>query len=432
MDPIVIGLIGFGAVFALLAVGLPIGIGMLLVGVVGLAYFTSGNIALVNAGLVSFATVCNYSFIVLPLFLLMANIAYTSGITRDAYDVAAKWLGHQRGGLAMATVVGSGVFAAVSSSSVASASAMGVIALPEMKRYKYHPQLATGSIAAGGTMGVLIPPSGVLIIYGILTETSISKLFIAGLVPGVIEIIFYIITIFALCAWNPALGPRGAKYSLMEKVKSLSKFSDMLLLVFLVLGGLLIGWFTPTEAGAVGAFGAISLSLIRGRLNWQIFKQALMDTMKTTGMVFCILIGAIVFNYFLAVSTMPAELAKLVGGLPLSPMQIMLLIIVVYTFLGCFLDAMAMVLLTIPTFFPVAIALGFHPIWFGIILVRVMEIAMITPPIGMNVYVIAGIAKDVPMTTIFKGTIPFVIADICQVVFMLFLPITVMYLPGLM
>jgi C4-dicarboxylate transporter DctM subunit len=432
MSPVIVGLIGFAILFALISIGLPIGVSMAVVGFAGFWYLVSGAAAIVNTVLISFETVHDYSLAVLPLFLLMAHVVFASGLSKDLYNLAAKWLGHQPGGLAMATVGGCAGFAAVSASSVATASTMGLVALPEMKRYKYDPALSTGCIAAGGTIGILIPPSAVLIIYGIITETSIGKLFMAGIVPGVLEALFYIATIYILCLWKPSLGPRGPSSSFKEKIAAFGSCGEIIGLIALVLGGLIIGWFTPTEAGAVGAVGAILFSLIRRRLNWPKFKHAVIETMKTTGMIYLVLIGAFIFNYFMAVTTIPATLADIASGLPLPPLGIMVFVMIVYVFLGCLLDAAAMILLTLPIFFPLATSLGFDPIWFGIIIVRVCEIGMITPPIGMNVYVIAGVAPDVPLTTIFKGIVPFLIADILHVMLLLFVPAVILFLPSLM
>jgi C4-dicarboxylate transporter DctM subunit len=306
------------------------------------------------------------------------------------------------------------------------------VALPEMKRYNYDPALSTGCIAAGGTMGQMIPPSAGLITYGIITGTSIGRLFAGGLIPGIIEATFYIITIYILCRWKPSLGPRGPRYNLKEKVMSFASCGELIALIILVLGGIIFGWFSPTEAGAIGAAGAIVFSLFRRRLNWEKFKHALTETMKTTGMLYGILIGAFVFKYFMAVTTIPFVIADFVGGLPLPPLAIMGLIMVVYLFLGAIMDALTMILLTIPIFFPLAISLGFDPIWFGVILVGMTEIGLITPPIGMNVYAISGIAPDVPVTTIFKGVIPFLIADFCRMALYLFVPAVVLFLPSIM
>jgi len=323
-------------------------------------------------------------------------------------------------------------FAAVSASSLATATTIGRVAIPEMRRLGYDTGLAAGTIAAGGTIGILIPPSGTLIIYGILTETSIGRLFLGGVVPGILEALFYMVTIYILCSWKPSLGPRGPSFSLRDKLLAIGPCGEMIALVAFVLGGLMGGLFTPTEAGAVGAFGAILFSLIRGRLNWQKFREAILETMKTTGLIFAILVGANLFSQFLALSTLPFQLTKIIAGMQLSPVGIMAAMIGIYIVLGCFLNSMAMIMLTIPVFFPLAVSLGFNPIWFGIILVRVVEIGLITPPIGMNVYVIAGLVPDVPMQRIFKSVIPFIIADICHVGLLLLVPAVVLFLPNLM
>jgi tripartite ATP-independent transporter DctM subunit len=301
-----------------------------------------------------------------------------------------------------------------------------------MKRYKYQPSLATGCIAAGGTLGILIPPSAILIIYGIMTETSIGNLFLAGLLPGILEAIFYIVTIYIICILRPLMGPRGPKYSFKEKIASFANCGEIIGLIVLVLGGLIIGWFTPTEAGAVGAFGAIVFSTIRKRLNLSKFNKALLETLKTAGMIYCILIGAFIFSYFLARTTIPFWLADVISDLPAPPLAIMGCVIILYIILGCLMDALAMILLTIPIFFPMAIELGFDPLWFGILIVRVVEIGMITPPIGINVYVIAGVAPDVPMPSIFKGILPFLLADAFHVALLLFFPKVVLFLPYLL
>lgn len=432
MSPVIVGIIGFIILFLLLALRTPLGITMFLVGFAGLWLLISRSAALIKTGLIPFDTMASFDLAVLPLFLLMAQVIFSAGLSRDLYDVAAKWLGRFRGGVAIATVGGCAGFAAISASSLATAVTMGMVAIPEMKRLKYDDSLSTGCVAAGGTIGQLIPPSAGLITYGIITQTSIGKLFLGGMIPGILEALFYMITIYLLCLWKPSLGPRGPKYTMIEKLASFKTCWEMLGLIILVLGGLVIGLFTPTEAGAVGAFGAIIFSLLRKRLSWEKFKKAILETMKTTGMLYGILIGAFVFKYFLAVTTIPARLADYVGGLTLSPLVIIVLVMLVYVFLGCVMDALAMILLTIPVFFPLALGLGFDAIWFGIIIVRMTEIGLITPPIGMNVYAIKGIVPDVPVTKIFKGIIPFLIADIFHVALLLFFPGVVMFLPNLL
>lgn len=432
MTPVTIGLIGFVVLFSLLALGMPIGAAMALVGFAGVWFITSGVAAFTKLAIVPFQLATSYTFAMLPLFLLMAHVVFVTGMGRDLFNLAAKWLGHQRGGVAMAAVAGCAGFAAVSASSIATAATMGLVAIPEMKRLKYDPALATGAVAAGGSMGVLIPPSGALIIYGILTETSIGKLFAAGLIPGILEAIFYMVTIYILCAWRPSLGPRGEKATFREKIAAFGSCGEVIALAALVLTGIIVGWFTPTEAGAVGAFGAIIFALLRKRLTWPKMKTAVLETLKTTGMIYGILIGAFIFNYFLAPTTIPYVIAEFVGGLPLPPMALLVIVLVLFFFLGMFLDVAAMTVLTIPIFFPLITSLGFNPVWFGILFVRMAEIAMITPPIGMNVYVIAGVAPDVPLQTIFKGIIPFVISDFFHIALLLFVPAIVLFLPGIM
>lgn len=432
MSPVVIGLIGFILLFVFLAYRMPIGAGMALLGFIGLWYLISRSAAFAKLAIVPFQTVTDYNLAVLPLFLLMAQVVFITGMGTNLFDMAAKWLGHLRGGVAHATIVGCAGFAAVSSSSIATAATMGMVAIPEMKRLNYDSALATGAIAAGGGIGILIPPSGVMIIYGVLTETSIGKLFAAGIIPGILEALLYMGMVYALCTWRPSLGPRGEKASFRERFAAFGQAWEIIFLIIFVLGGLIAGWFTPTEAGAVGAFGAIVISLVRKRLSWQKFNTAIIETLKTTGMIYGILIGAFIFNYFLAVTTIPTVVANFVSTLSLHPLIIMAIIMLIYLVLGCFLDAAAMTVLTIPIFFPLALKLGFDPVWFGIMVVMAMEMAMITPPIGMNVFVISGIAKDIPIQTIFRGIIPFLGADLLLVVILLFLPAIVLFFPRLM
>ena len=432
MSPVLLGAIGFIVLFSLLALGLPVGVGMALVGFLGFLFLVSPAAAITKMAVVPFTTIVSWDLSALPLFILMAQIVFVSGMGGDLYTLASKWLGRLPGGVAMGTVAACAGFGAISASSIATAVTMGSVAIPEMKKLKYAPSLAAGCVAAGGTMGSLIPPSGILIIYGIITETSIGKLFIAGIIPGIIQALLYMILIYIMCTLRPNMGPKGPVYTFKEKILAFRNIGEIVALILLVLGGLLVGWFTPTEAGAVGAFGAIVFSLFRKRLSWEKFKQALMDTMKSTGMIYGILIGASIFNFFAAVTTIPAQVANFVGSLPLPPLAIMLVVMVVYLILGCFIDASAMLLLTIPVFFPLALSLGFNPVWFGIFCVIAIEVAMVTPPVGINVYVVAGIAPDIPMSTIFRGIFPFLIADAVRIAILMFVPATALFLPGLM
>jgi len=432
MTPLVVGYIGIGALIVLLFSGIHIAIVMGLVGFLGILYLSGLEPALSVLGAVPYSAFGNYGLSVVPLFILMGSFCYHAGLSRDLFDTVHKWLGHFRGGLAMATVGACAGFAAVSGSSLATAATMGTVALPEMKRYKYDPALATGAVAAGGTIGILIPPSVILIIYAVLTEQSVGKLFLAGFFPGVLEAVFYIGVIAIICRIKPSMGPPGPKTSFIEKIKSLKGTWIVILLFLIVIGGLYLGVFSPTEAAGVGAGGAFIFALARGRLNWQNLKESLFATTQTTAMIFAILLGAMIFGYFLAITRLPFELADFIGGLPVNRYIIMLLILVLYLFLGCIMDAMGMILLTVPILFPVAQSLGFDAIWFGILIVRVFEMASITPPVGLNVFVIKGVAKDVPMGTIFRGIIPFLMADIVHVALLIAVPQVALFLPNLM
>jgi C4-dicarboxylate transporter DctM subunit len=432
MNPITTGIVGMCVFLALMAAGMPIGFSMVLIGFGGFIYLVKLSGALHILASVPFGLISNYDYCVLPLFLLMASICLNAGLGSSLFRLAYVWMGRIRGGLSVATIGACALFAAASASSIATAATIGVVAIPEMKRYKYDSALIAGSVAAGGTLGILIPPSGVLIIYGIMTEQSIGKLFVAGLVPGIILALLFMLTIYIRGRLNPKLVPAGPTTSLKDKVAAIGNSIEMIFLFLLVLVGLIIGWFTPTEAGAIGACGALVLSLIRRRLAWQGFKDSVIDTMRNTGMIFTILVGALVFNAFLAVTTIPMELAGWVGGLGLPPVVIMVLIIVVYILLGTFLDEMAMILLTIPIFYPVVTAIGFDPIWFGVVIVLVVEMGMISPPVGMTMFVVKGIDPDIPIETIFKGVLPFVAAVVFLMALLVAFPKIALFLPGLM
>ncbi len=431
MTPILTGIVGICVVLFLMMLGMPIGFSMLLVGFVGFTYIVSFSGAMHVLVNTPYNLVSNYDYCVLPLFLLMASVCLKAGLGQSLFRLVYVWIGRMRGGLAAATIGACAFFAAASASSIATSVTMGLVAIPEMQRYNYDSGLATGCVAAGGGLGILIPPSGVLIIYGILTEQSISKLFIAGLIPGILLAGLYILMIHLRARRNPTLAPAGERVNLRDKLAATADSAEMVVLLVVVIVGLILGWFTPTEAGAAGALGAIVLSLIRRRLSWRGFREALVDTIRTSGMIFVILIGAMIFNSFLAVSTIPMELAGAIGGLGLSPILVFVLIIVVYLVLGCFIDAMSMILLTIPIFYPLIVKLGFDPIWFGIIIVMVVEMAMITPPVGMNVYVISGIAPDVPMQKIFRGVMPFLLVELLFIAIITAFPIIVLFLPHL-
>jgi C4-dicarboxylate transporter DctM subunit len=350
---------------------------------------------------------------------------------KSLFYMAYSWLGRLPGGLSVATIGACALFGAASASGIATAATIGMVAIPEMQRYKYDAGLAAGCVAAGGTLGIMIPPSGILIIYGIITQQPIAKLFIAGIIPGIVLSLMFITMVYIRVRLNPVLAPLGPQTSLKEKFMSIGNAIEMILLILLVIVGLIIGWFTPTEAGAIGAFGAIILSLIRRRLSWQGFKEATIETIRNTGMIFTILIGALVFTSFLAVTTLPMEIAEWITGLGLSPMTIMIIILLIYLSLGTFLEEMSMILLTLPIFYPVVTAIGFDPIWFGIVIVLVVEMGMISPPVGITMFVVKGIAPDISMGTIFKGVLPFWFITIVFAALLVAFPQIALFLPGI-
>ncbi len=432
MDPTTVGLIGLAILVIALFSRMPVGFVMALVGFLGFSYLVSleGGLRLFAKDI--FVIFGSYSLTVIPLFILMGQIAFHAGISRRLYDSAYTFLGHFPGGLAMATIGACAGFAAICGSTNAAAATMATVALPEMKRYKYSMELATGSVAAGGSLGILIPPSVIFIVYGIMTQQSIGKLFVAGILPGILLSILFILTIYIRVRIKPVLGPPGPKTSLREKLQSLSGVIEMLLIFGLVMGGLFKGFFTPTEAGAAGAFITLMLAVGRRHISWEKFLVAIWESVRISCMVLVIVAGATVFGHFLAVTRIPYILADWVAGLPLPPWAIMGLIISIYLIGGCFMDSLAMILLTIPIFYPVAVNLGYDPIWFGVIIVLITEMGVITPPVGVNVYVVSGVAKDVPLEVIFKGILPLLGALIvCNIILIIF-PQIALFLPSLM
>ena len=431
MSPEIVGLVGVAILIVLLFLRVWIGIAMGVVGFLGFAIVTNFKYACMIIGSVPYTSIANETVAAVPLFILMGAIVSNTGVGGDLYQTAYKWFGQLRGGVAMATVVACGGFAAISGSSSAAAATMGKLALPEMKKYHYDNKLATGCVAAGGTIGILIPPSMGFILYGILTEISIGKLFMAGVIPGILEVVFYIGAIFVVCRFNPTLGPSGPKTVLIEKILSLKNTWAMLVLFLLVMGGIYGGWFTPTEAGAVGAFGAMVISGISGKITKKNFFASILEASQTTAMIVLLIASAFVFMKFMAVSRLPDFLATYIAGLPFSPFHILMLIIFLYIILGMFLDIFAAILLTLPILFPVILSLGYDPIWYGVLMVRVMEVGLITPPMGMNVFILGGVT-DVPLGTIFRGVVPFVIADILHITLLMIFPILSLFLPNVM
>jgi C4-dicarboxylate transporter DctM subunit len=431
MTPVMAGLVGIVSMFLFIAFGMPIGFAMGLVGAVGFGLLITFHAAVIKVGVIAFDLATNYAIGTVPLFLFMAHVLFASGIGKDLYEFAARMLGHRRGGLAMATVGASAGFASVNASSLATTATMGLVALPEMRRHGYSLSLASGSVAAGGTIGSLIPPSGMFIIYGILTETSIGDMFAAGIIPGILLALAYITVIGLRCRLNPEAGPAGPRYTWRERWEGFRRTGDVIVLFTFVMGGIIWGWFTPTEAGAMGAFGALVISGVRGKLTLPGLKTAVYDTLRTTGMIFGILFGALVFNAFITVTTIPLNLVNWVSAVELPSLAVLLIILALYLFLGMILDASAMMTLTVPLFLPLVTGMGYDAVLFGVLVVRMTEIALITPPVGMNVYVLSGVARDIPLMTMFKGTTPFVIADLFHVALLLAVPALVLWLPSL-
>jgi C4-dicarboxylate transporter DctM subunit len=431
MSSFVIGLLGIGLLFILFfLLRVPIGFSMGIAGFVGYAYLVNMGAGLSMLGMVPYSTAASYELSVIPLFVLMGYFAFYSGSSGEFYDAAYKWLGKLPGSLAMASTATAAAFSSICGSSPATAATVGAVALPEMKRYHYEPGFAAGAIAAGGTLGIMIPPSIILMIYGLLTEQSIGKLFVAGVVPGLLLALLYILTIYIVVKANPQKAPPApGNFTIREKMISLKGTWTFLTLFLLVMVGIYTGIFTPTEAAAIGAFGAFLLAVVRKRLTLKDFGSALVDSLVMTGMIFAILIGAWLFGYFLSVTRIPMQLAGMVRGLPAAPIVIMCVVFLILLILGCFLDSMSVVILTTPIFFPVVVALGFDPIWFGVMIVLLVEMGLITPPVGANVFVIAGVAKDVPMYNIFRGIFPFLIADIVCAIMLIAFPKIALFLP---
>lgn len=431
MSPELVGLIGIIVLIILLFCRMWIGFAMAFIGFVGLVYIYGFDKAGIVLGTIPFSRISFYPISALPLFVLMGIVVADAGLSADLYDTAYKWFGRFRGGLAIATVFACGAFAAITGSSAASVVTMGKVSLPEMRRYNYDPKLATGIIAAGGTIGILIPPSLGFILYAILTEESIGRLFMAGIIPGILEVLFYAATIYIMCLINPSMGPRGTQFGFKERVYSLKNTWPVIVLFLLVIGGIYGGIFTPTEAGAIGAFGAMVITVAMRRLNARGLLSTLTQALQTTAMIMVLVIGAFIFANFMAMSKLPFIFGDVVTTLAVSKYVILAAIIFVYIILGMFLDIFSSILLTIPIIFPAVLAMGFDPIWFGVIMVRVMEIGLITPPIGMNVFILAGVT-DIPLGTIFRGIVPFVTADICHVALLVAVPQLSLFLPETM
>ena len=424
-------IIGFVALFALIFARMPIGLALGIVGFCGYAMTVNVGPALALVGQTVRDVGLSYTLSVVPMFVLMGNLVARAGLAQDLYTAANAFIGHRKGGLAMATIIACGGFASVSGSSVATAATMSKVSFPAMRRYGYSDRLAAGAIAAGGTLGILIPPSVIMVIYGVLTETHIGKLFAAGLLPGVIGILGYMAAVRYTVWRDPASGPAGERVAWGERWLVLRGVLGVLMLFVLVMGGIYSGLFTPTEAAGVGAFGAAVFALFRRRLTWPIVYEILSETARTTAMMFFVLMGALVFAEFVSFSGMPEGLVEIVNGAGFPPLAVLVMMMLVYLVLGAILDSLAMILLTVPVFFPIVMAFGYDPVWFGILVVVVVEIGLITPPIGLNVFVLNAMLPDVPASRIFRGVVPFIGADILRLAVLLLFPPISLLLPTL-
>ena len=431
-SPDAMGIVGMLLLFLLIFLGMPIGFAMGIAGFLGLVLAYNDSLpALRNLGLNAYAQGTNYFFTVGPLFILMGQLAFHSGISQDLFETASKWLGRLRGGVAISAVAGCAGFAAVCGDSLATAITMGTISLPEMRKRNYNLRLGTGCLAAGGTLGILIPPSVGFIFYAIVTEVSVGQLFIAGIVPGLLLASFFIGTIWIMAKIHPEMAPPGQSSTLKEKLVSLKGVLGMLFLFVLILGGILGGYFSPVEGGSIGCIGAFALALARRRLTWRLLVKSAFDTVEITAKLFIILIGVGVMGFFLAATRLPMVIANFAIGLQVSPYIIMATILLMFILMGCVLNVIPMILLVLPTIFPTVTAIGFDPIWFGVACVICMEMGQITPPIGVNVFAISSVAQDVPMQETFKGIVPFFLCMILTIVLLLIFPRLATYLPGL-
>ena len=427
-----VGLVGILILMILLFMRMPIGFTMAFIGLIGVWYFRGWEASYMIMGAKPYYTTAWYLLVVVPLFILMGEFCYHARISKDLYDTAYTWLGRLPGGVASATIGGCAAFAAICGDSLATAATMGTVALPELKRYKYDDSLATGALAAGGTLGILIPPSMGFIFYSLITEESTGKLFIAGIIPGIILASLFILSITIRTKLNPKLGPSGPSTTWKEKIFSLKGTWAMLVLFFLVIGGIYMGWFTVIEAGGIGAFGALIMMIIKKRFTWQRFVSALLETGRTTCMLIMIMIGVFILGFFMTTSEVPLITAQMINALEVNRYIILTLILLIYLVLGMLMNIIPMIILTLPIFYPTIVFLDFDLIWFGVVMVVMMEMGQITPPIGMNVFIIAGVAKTVPLGTIFRGIMPFWGVQVVFLIVLTIFPQIATWLPDLM
>lgn len=421
---------GFVLLFALMLLRVPVGMAMGLVGVTGFGLLAGFGPALKLIGQTSMRTVTDYTFGVIPMFLLMGAFVSNSGMSRELFRAANTFIGHLRGGLGLATIVACAGFAAISGSSVATAATFSTVAYPEMRRFNYPQSFAAGTIAAGGTLGAMFPPSTVLVVYGIMTEQDISRLFMAGIVPGILAVLMYMVTIIIIGLVRPDMLKAAPKSSWRERLHALKDVWAPLLLFIFVIGGLYGGLFTPTEAGGVGAGGAFIIGVLRRKLGRHKILMSLLQATRTAAAVFTVLIGALIFGYFLTITGTPQKVTGFLGGLGVGPYGVLILILLMYLILGCLMDAMAMIILTVPIVYPVVISLGFDPIWFAVIIVMTVELGLIHPPVGMNVFVIKSVVPELTFSRIFKGVAPFIVTDLVRLALLIAFPILATWLPS--
>lgn len=420
--------LGFLAMFVLMMLRVPIAFCMAAAGFVGIGLMRSWPAAF-SSSTNEIIDIAKYTLSVVPLFVLMGNFVTRAGMSRELYQAAYSFIGHRRGGLAMSTILACAGFGAICGSSIATTATMARVAMPEMRRFNYRDSFAAGAIAAGGTLGILIPPSVIMVIYGIMTETSIGALFAAGIIPGLIATGFYLSAIVYATTRQPELGPPGECTPWTGRLQALRQIWSVVLLFIVVLGGMYGGWFTPTEAAGVGAMGGFLFALFRRQLSIPILREVLVESGRTTAMLFTIVIGASIFANFVNFTTLPDDLKGFVTQLHVAPLVVVLVICAIYIALGTAMESLSMILLTVPIFFPLITALGFDPVWFGILIVCVVEIGMITPPVGMNVFVLSSVLPDVPTRVIWRGIAPFVVADICRIAVLIAFPILSVWLP---
>lgn len=426
-----VGLAGIAILmFLMFVLEIPVGLAMGVVGVGGLWYLVTPEAAFSLLGTEIWTTFSQYSLSVIPLFVWMGQICFYSGVNENLYNTAYTWMGRVRGGLAMSTIMACGGFAAICGSNTATAATMTAVALPEMEKRNYDPQLSSAAVACGSTLGVVIPPSVVLLVYGIYTEQSISKLFWASAIPGVILTLLFCLTVYVMCVVKPDAGPGGPASTAMEKVKALPGAFEMIFLFVLVMAGLFFGIFTPTEAGAAGAFFALVMALIRKKLTWNSFVMSIMDSLKVACMIIVIITGAIIFGRFLTLSGLPTQITEFASSLPVQPWVIMLIILLVYGVAGCVMDALGFLLVSIPIFFPLVVQMGYDPIWFGVALTAVTTMGAVTPPVGISAYVVSGMSKTIPLATVFRGVLWFIPAYVLLIFMLLVFPQMTLWLPS--